>query len=132
MEVDWAPVNLYIYVSDNEGNDLLDPDGTEFIAGMLSVEFKGSSYMRKPSSKAYLAILDGFELKQDAHGVWFVQFGEIDGAAEYDDDIIVRWSDEDKDIIHYTCDSHNERKLSCRRSWKLNGKPCSNPVRIIK
>ena len=50
-------------------------------------------------------------------------FGEIDGAADMDEDLILNWPDGSEDVIHYHCSDHREgRNAKCNRSWKLNGK----------
>lgn len=48
-------------------------------------------------------------------------FGQIDGAADMDEDLVVTLSNGMTGTIHYHCSNHNERKLSCDRSWKFNG-----------
>ena len=50
-------------------------------------------------------------------------FGEIDGADDMDEDIVLQWPDGSRDVIHYHCGNHHYGKNpSCDRSWKVNGK----------
>jgi len=124
--VDWAPVNLYIYATDSVGNSIIQPD----MPGM-TLTYKGETYTVKDrnevQTRAYLATLYGLYAQKDydtySAGYRLV-FGEIDGAADMDEDIILNWPDGSTDTIHYHCSDHKERKNpTCNRSWKLNGKP---------
>lgn len=54
--------------------------------------------------------------------VYRLVFGEIDGAADMDEDIVLNWPDGSKDVTHYHCSDHREgRHPKCNRSWELNG-----------
>jgi hypothetical protein len=128
--VDWNPVNIYIYATDSTGNSIIQPD----MPGM-SLTFKNETYTVRDWSekydsiiytRAYLAILYGLFAEpyyDDNDSLQYrLSFGEIDGAADMDEDITLSWPDGSTDVIHYHCSDHNERKLSCKRTWKLNGK----------
>ena len=53
-----------------------------------------------------------------------LNFGEIDGADDMDEDILLQWPDGSRDVIHYHCGNHRYGKnFGCDRSWKLNGEP---------
>lgn len=127
--VDWAPVEIYIYATDSKGHSIIQPYMPD-----MTLTFKGETYSVKDKNayydsirtKAYLAVM---------HGLWAepvdttanpkeyrLYFGEIDGAADMDEDITLNWPDGSIDVIHYHCSDHNERKLTVKRSWKLNGK----------
>ena len=55
-------------------------------------------------------------------GVYYLVFGEIDGASDMDEDIVLCWPDGSKDEIHYHCSDHRIwPEPKCNRSWKLNG-----------
>ena len=123
--VDWSPVNIYIYATDSVGNSIIQPD----MPGM-SLTYKGETYTVKDyneiHTRAYLAILYGLYAQKDydtySTGYRLV-FGEIDDAADMDEDITLNWPDGSTDVIHYHCSDHREGKHpSCDRSWKLNGK----------
>ncbi|MBO4340308.1 MAG: hypothetical protein J5835_02620 [Bacteroidales bacterium] len=127
--VDWAPVEITIAAFDADGNSIISPE----MPGM-SLTFKGETYTVKewgsqyePESKAYLAIMAGLLAKPiqgeggqcEGYQLWF---GEIDGAADMDEDIVLNWPDGSRDVIHYHCSDHREwPSPKCNRSWKLNG-----------
>ncbi len=128
--VDWYPVIITINATDAGGNSIISPE----MPGM-SLKFKGESYSVKSSfefesvqTKTYLARFFGLVAVQenDGYQLWF---GEIDGAFDMDEDIVLSWPDGSKDTIHYHCSDHKGGKNpSCKRSWKLNGKKCEGPV----
>ncbi|MCR5561464.1 MAG: hypothetical protein K6F58_06585 [Bacteroidales bacterium] len=126
--VDWTPVSIYINAVDSEGNSIISPD----MPGM-SLTFKGVEYpvqdveSARGATKAYLAIIHGLlavpQYEIDGKTVYQLVFGEIDGAADMDEDIVLTWPDGSRDTIHYHCSDHREgRHPTCKRSWKLNGK----------
>ena len=123
--VDWAPVNIYIEAFDSAGNSIISPE----MPGM-TLTFKGEVYpviADETPTKAYLAIIDGLVAKAykevDGKTIYRLVFGEIDGAKDMDEDIVLDWPDGSKDVIHYHCSDHKERRTpKCKRSWKLNGK----------
>lgn len=145
--VDWAPVSLNIIVHDSDGNDLLNPENPNNIIEGTSIKYKGKIYKanmdwynESVKTRAYLPTLYGLFLVNDEmttswngkYPGFHLIFGEIDGAEDMDEDFVVTWPDGSTDIIHYHCSNHNERKLSCDRSWKLNGTKMTNPIVIIK
>lgn len=128
--VDWAPVNINIEAIDNGGNSIISPE----IQGMTLI-YKGETYevldaekyYEAPQTKAYHAILHGLfavpMYEVEGKTIYRLQFGEIDGAADMDEDIVLNWPDGSTDTIHYHCSDHREgRNPKCNRSWKLNGK----------
>ena len=140
MEVDWAPVSFFLRVVDEEGTDLLDPENPNNLIDSASITFKGNTYnasrqwyetgrpYEMPATKAILAQLFGlflvngemFFMNSDT-ACFSLFFGEIDGAMDMDEDLLVTLPDGTTGTIHYHCSNHNERKLSCDRSWKFNG-----------
>ena len=123
--VDWAPVSIYIEAVDADNNSIISPE----MPGM-SLTFQGTKYTVKTEAeaetRAYLARMKGLIAvpKQDESGktVYQLVFGEIDGAADMDEDIALTWPDGSSDVIHYHCSDHREsRNPKCNRSWKLNG-----------
>lgn len=115
--VDWAPVNVYIQATDNDGNSIISDD----MPGM-SLTFKGEIYTVQPATKAYLARMEGLVAEKNAEGVFQLRFGEIDGSADMDEDLVLRWPDGSTDTIHYHCSDHKARRNpTCNRYWKLNG-----------
>ena len=125
--VDWYPVEIYIYADDAEGNSIIQPE----MPGM-SLTFKGETYTVKDwkkrdeelQTRAYLARLYGLYAQNYSADTtaYRLYFGEIDGAADMDEDIVLTRPDGSKDVIHYHCSDHKEGKNpKCNRSWKLNG-----------
>ena len=122
--VDWTPVDIYIEAVDEDGRSIISPE----MPGM-SLTFKGVTYTVKEESvrtRAYAAILVGLIAQPVSDGDqsgYRLYFGEIDGAADMDEDIVLNWPDGSEDVIHYHCANHREwPKPDCNRSWKLNGK----------
>lgn len=127
--VDWAPVNIYMEAVDAEGHSIISPE----MPGM-TLTFKGETYSVQDAeswdnaqTKAYLAIMEGLVavpyMEENGETVYRLKFGEIDGAADMDEDIVLNWPDGSQDTIHYHCSDHREgRNPRCNRSWKLNGK----------
>ena len=138
--VDWVPVSLFLRVVDEEGADLLDPENPDNLIDGTSITFKGKTYsasrqwyeagrpFEMPATKAILAQLYGlflingeiFNTHSETAGFSLI-FGEIDGALDMDEDLVVTLPNGITGTIHYHCSNHNERKLSCDRSWKFNG-----------
>ncbi len=122
--VDWAPVELTVTATDNAGQSIISPD----MPGM-SLSFKGDTYTVKSSedviaTKAYLAIIKGLiAVPDEADSLsYHLYFGEIDGAEDMDEDIVLNWPDGSTDTINYKCWNHRGgRHISCKREWKLNG-----------
>lgn len=129
--VDWAPVEITIEAYDPAGNSIISPD----MPGM-TLTFRGTTYeVQDPASqreeyqtKAYAAILFGLQARpiqgdQGEIAKYILYFGEIDGASDMDEDILLNWPDGSSDTIHYHCGNHREwPEPKCDRSWKLNGK----------
>lgn len=132
--VDWSPVNIYLKVTDGKGTDFLDPENPNNMIDGTTITFKGETYEAKRDdeylyreTKAYLARMHGLRLAKDSrifNGIdqgYSLMFGQIDGAEDMDEDLLVTLSDGTTGTIHYHCSNHNERKLRCDRSWKFNG-----------
>lgn len=138
--VDWAPVSIFLRVVDAEGTDLLNPENPNNVIDGTSITFKGNTYnasrqwyetgnpFEMPTTKAIFAPLYGLFLvngemfsNHSETAVFCLFFGEIDGAIDMDEDLEVTLSNGMTGTIHYHCSNHNERKLSCDRSWKFNG-----------
>lgn len=141
--VDWAPVCLYLKVTDGQGTDLLDPENPKNMIYGTTITFKGETYEAKDldwserytlrgksETRAILAIMHGLRLVKDKPGVdgYSLVFGEIDGAADMDEDLVVTLPNGMTGTIHYHCSNHNERKLKCDRNWKLNGEKTKSNV----
>ena len=131
MIVDWAPVEITIEAFDDAGNSIISPE----MPGM-SLTFKNQVFYIKHDepvreeevqTKAYMAIMEGLVARpiQNEQGEiarYILWFGEIDGAKDMDEDIVLNWPDGSSDTIHYHCGNHREwPEPKCDRSWKLNG-----------
>ena len=138
--VDWTPVTIHIYATNSTGQSMIQPS----MPGM-SLTFKGETYsvMDKEAyydsirTRAYLAVMHGLlaEVVDSTANpkVYRLSFGEIDGAVDMDEDITLNWPNGSTDVIHYHCSNHNERKITVKRTWKLNGKDHDGGVfRFIK
>ncbi len=147
MEVDWAPVSLFLRVVDEEGADLLNPENPDNLIDGASITFMGNTYnvsrqwyetgnpFEMPATKAIFAPLYGLFL---VNGEMFSNhsetagfslfFGEIDGAIDMDEDLVVTLPNGMTGTIHYHCSNHNERKLSCDRSWKFSGEKVEESI----
>lgn len=122
--VDWSPVTVRIEAVDANGSSIICPN----MPGM-TLTFQGKTYEAKlweRPTKAYLARMYGLvicpNLEDDATSSYVLVFGEIDGALDMDEDLVLNWPDGSRDVIHYHCSDHySGPHARCNRSWKLNG-----------
>lgn len=121
---DIAPIVPRIYLSDGDGNNLLDPGNTEngFDVSLITAEFKGETYSvtldavddGEPETRAYFPIFTGLSLHTDMYGNWMLSFGELDGQEYMDnEDLIIRWGDGTSNTI----------TIFNSFRWKANGSP---------
>ena len=155
--VDWYPVNLIVTVQDKQGNDLLDPARSGNYFEGTTISFKGTTYdarlleageyWAKAPTKAYFAKMKGLRLVHDQlyfseteiRTCYFLVFGQIDGAADMDENLVITWPNGKQDTFHYHCSDHKIEKqkdgswdIDCQRYWKLNNKKASNPFSLVK
>lgn len=85
----------------------------------------------KPETRAYLPTMRGLQLikKSFVHPLetkdgYALYFGEIDGALDMDEDLVLQWPDGRKNIIHYHCSDHQAKKnkITVNRWFSLDGK----------
>ena len=139
--VDWAPVDIFVQLQDQKGNDLLDPNDPQhnYIDG-TTITFRGETYevsrlwyeqdrpfIHPQDTRALPAIPYGLclarmeWLNQNANG-FALYFGQIDGAADMDEDLVLTWPDGQQNVIRYHCSDHKEGKhADCKRWFKLDG-----------
>ncbi|MGM9748986.1 MAG: hypothetical protein ACI3ZN_09295 [Candidatus Cryptobacteroides sp.] len=158
--IDWYPVNIRIQVVDADGKSLLDPENPANILKGVTATFLGETYPVDTSkynewknkkdavvtkgwnvgTKAYLATFYGVLLLNEqmfaygnsqAGNEFYLNIGEIDGAEDMDEDIVINWSDGTSDTIHYHCSDHNYKKATCKRIFALNGKEVSSDIFIF-
>ena len=123
-EVDWALVHFVIEATDAEGNSIISPD----MPGM-SLTFQGESYTVEeaqvpaeiPRRYKFLA-LPARTAEGSPSDEYYLWFGEIDGAEDMDEDIVLNWPDGSMDIIHYHCSNHHKwPQAGCTQIITLNG-----------
>lgn len=92
---DIAPFELYVYVEDGEGNDMLNPEHPDsLVYNDISIRFEGETYHMDEvaQTKAYMAMFYGVCLEVDSDGRHYLQIGEFNGDTEYDQaHIILDW-----------------------------------------
>ena len=149
-DVDWAPAEILISVKDMYGNDLLDTLSNSCVVDVMTATFKGETYQIRKNfpeyTRVYLAQWHGFCLV-DHEFVWtgksweckqadnfMIYVGEIDGAVDMDEDIVLSFPRGVTHTIHYHCSDHVEKrgKMSCNRYYMLDGKRLdSNKIEIV-
>jgi len=112
---DISPIVPYIYVYDEDGDNLLDPSSDNALnTEAISVTFKGEKYSIEAESKAYLPYFFGLKLSKDMYGNMMLMFGELDGTEDFDnEDLTIVWGDGSSDVI--TIFNHFR--------WKSDGSP---------
>lgn len=122
---DIAPIVPMIYLSDEDGNNLLDPDNVTsgFDVTLITAEFEGKTYSVvesgehaevQPETRAYFPIFSGLRLCTDSYGKWLLSFGELDGQEDMDnEDLVISWGDGTSSTI----------TIFNRFRWKANGAP---------
>ena len=141
--VDWTPVMLWVELVDENGSDLLDPSNeTKWYDG-ATITYRGKTYTAEDTTdKIYtdnttkalanvatryiLPVEYGFKLIRkewqfkDEKG-FILLFGQIDGALDMDEDLIITWPDGKQNTIHYHCSDHNDNEISVNRWYALDG-----------
>lgn len=140
---DYSPIIFRIQVVDKQGATRLDTLAPNYIGILPTLTYKGETYscsaqkhhlplnssaLRKP--KYYLPSFWGFRnLVSPNDGSRYLYFGELDGANDYNDDLILNWADGSQDIIHY------KRKVTCsgiKEECTLNGKKTNRSITIVR
>lgn len=132
MIMDWIPVTIRAYVVDGNGTDLLNPENENNVLDGVSLTYRDDVYFLTQKTKELPLEFHGFELFTDAEGKYYLYFGELDGADEYDDDFIITWKSGAQDIIHY---KRNIVFNNANEKLFLNGKKVAKddvPVTIVK
>ncbi len=130
--VDWYPVEFTIYVQDQNGNSLLDPESENYIAEGAKAEWRGEEHELKPETKFYMPYFQGLLLKTDGEGVNYLYFGELDGSDDYNDDLMIHWKNGVTSVIHYKR-SVNSMLIKANVKRKLNGNKIEDkgPITIV-
>ena len=128
--VDWAPVDITIEAYDAAGNSIISPEmpGMTLTFMNETYEVRGEESMYDPIEPKYFMprmyglIAKSIKGDQGTLEKYILYFGQINGASDLDEDILLNWPDGSSDTIHYHCGNHREgRNPKCDRSWKLNG-----------
>ena len=108
--VDLAPIMMYVYVQNDNGVDLLNPNTESSIdVSAISLQYKDKNYSvtkgYSTTTRAYMASFNGVTLKVDSQGRYFLSIGEwnADDDAEYTE-ISLDWGDGTKDTFGFTND----------------------------
>ena len=136
--VDWYPVMLWMELVDENGNDLLDPSNEVKWYDGATITYRGKTYTAEDytdkidgepangSTRAILPVDYGFKLIKkewqfkDEKG-FILLFGQIDGAQDMDEDLVITWPDGKQNTIHYHCSDHNDKELTVNRWYALDG-----------
>ena len=129
---DIAPMNIYITVSNAEGQDLLNPDTPNSIDyGQVSAEWMGETYVgdtlspysKQQMTRMYLPTMHGLVYYTE-HGKSKLCFGEISGHGTFDDEpLTLHWPDGSTDVITVKASAiEGYRSVKLNRKFRLNGK----------
>ena len=125
---DWNPINIYVKVTNAEGQNLLDSVTlNNFVDKEISAEWMGETYVadtislwkKQHMTRMYLPMMNGL-MYVTKNGEQMLYFGELAGDGDYDDEpLTIHWPDGSTDVITVK----NKAYLSsANRKFKLNGK----------
>ncbi len=118
--MDYAAVVLRIYVTDKQGNDLLNPEVNGFIGNNIELEFRGEKYTTTNiPTKTTSYTFHGLSVNQDNEDKYYLYFGQLSGEEKFDDEFRITWGDGSKDIITL---KRTPSLMITLEKWKLNGK----------
>lgn len=128
--IEWSDVYLRIRLLDEEGNNYMDPDNSEYFIGEdISILFQGVDYhYDQETDSAFKSPHLSFSkyLLSD----YYLTFGPLKGEQDFNEILIVLYKSKVLWEIQYICSNHNEVDLSCVREWYLNGEKTSNPIKL--
>ena len=113
--VDWAPLELFVYLSDADGNNLLDPeyehayDSANIVLTYEGKEYEVINYLtpNEPQAQpmAYLAVFDAPYICHDTKGVARLTIGEWGRDEKWDMATVdVAWGDGTTDTFAFSHD----------------------------
>ena len=124
---DWAPINVYIKVSNAEGQNLLNPaTPNNFVDKEISAEWMEETYVadsvsfweKQHTTREYLPEMKGL-MYVTKDGEPMLYFGELAGDGDYNDEpLTIHWPDGSTDVITIKNKAHLS---SADRKYKLNG-----------
>ena len=124
--MDWAPIEIYVKVSNAEGQNLLDSTTlNNFVGEEISAEWMGETYVadtiswreKQHMTREYLPMMNGL-MYVTKNGEPMLYFGELAGDGDYNDEpFTIHWPDGSTDVITVK----NKAYLSsANRKFKLN------------
>lgn len=139
--VDWAPIVLYVYLNDAEGNSLFEPTNDNITLTYEGDEYKVANYLSSDTPQAqtleYMAVFEGGYVTRKADGTAFMIIGEWNRNQNWEMCTIeINWGDGTTDTLafthSYTYDS--EYRNDAEHNWGytfssqffLNGEPNPN------
>lgn len=113
--IDWAPLELFVYLSDADGNNLLDPeyehayDSANIVLTYEGEEYEVINYLTPSEPKAqpmdYLAVFDSPYICHDTKGVARLTIGEWGRDEKWDMATVeVAWGDGTTDTFAFSHD----------------------------
>lgn len=128
--VDWAPLELFVYLSDADGNNLLDPeyehayDSANIVLTYEGKEYEVINYLTPNEPKvqpmAYLAVFDAPYICHDTKGVARLTIGEWGRNEKWDMATVdVAWGDGTTDTFAFSHDfTYNpEYRNDAEHNW---------------
>ena len=123
---DWAPIDIYIKVSNAEGKNLLDSTtANNFVGKEISAEWMDETYVadtiswreKQYMTRMYRPMMNGL-MYVTKDGEQMLYFGELAGDGDYDDEpLTIHWPDGSTDVITIKNKAHLS---SADRKFKLN------------
>ena len=124
---DWAPIEIYVKVSNGEGQNLLNPaTPNNFVDKEISAEWMEETYVadtislweKQHMTRVYLPEMKGL-MYVTKDGEPMLYFGELAGDGDYNDEpLTIHWPDGSTDVITIKNKAHLS---SADRKFKLNG-----------
>lgn len=128
---DFYPIEIYLTLTGENGEDLLDPSVLGTYAGLATkATYRDKTYQKdafeegfRPHGRAYAATMYGIYTDQLQDGRYALVFGQLDSTKEYkDEELIIEWGDGTKDVITFSSRlKWKKHEPVFNRSFKLNG-----------
>ncbi len=128
---DFTPMNITFSVSDDDGNDLLDPESELNILDRITVQYNGGEYSvgefdGSPNTRAYMPRWEGLYTRYSEYeGRWLLHFGEFspDFGDHHNDKMTIDWGNGTKDQISFDFYVTYKRcDPTVHRRFRVNGK----------
>ena len=139
---DIAPISLWIYISDDDGKNMLDPEvpAEVFDVSRVTAKWMGKTYKVDSGQNGGVSMsmvgvtFSGLKLDKDSYGRWILSFGEFDGSTNIDNqDLIISWGDGISDTItvfnHFSWNSNGSPSIT--RRFYVNGKKQDSDIAVF-